>query len=113
MRQPFHKSVLARHGHGGLGLRLGGLPLAAKLMQPGPPVQSADEGVRMRQLLGQPQCLLLLVQGLVRIAPHTEGPCRITLAARPWVVPTIVQTRVVKLGGVVRDGLCKPRLGRD
>src|SRR5262249_43407721 len=111
LRQPLRKTVLTRHGHGRLGLRLRGWPLAAKLMDPGYPVYGACEGKRMSQLLGQPQCLLLMAQCLVRIAPHPESPGRIALAAPPRVVPTIAQVGMVLLGGVVRDALGESRLG--
>jgi len=59
--QHLYKPVLARHRHGSLGLRLGGLPLAAQLMEPGCAFQGGGEGKRMCQLLRQPQGLLLLV----------------------------------------------------
>src|SRR5439155_23666739 len=101
----------ARHGHSGLGLRLRGRPLAAKLMDAGHPGHRACEGKWMSQLLGQPQCLLLLTQGLVRIAPRPQSPGRIALAAPPRVVPTIAQVSMVLLRVIVRDALGESRLG--
>jgi hypothetical protein len=65
----------------------------------------------MSQLLGQPQCLLLLTQGLVRIAPRPQSPGRIALAAPPRVVPTIAQVSMVLLRVIVRDALGESRLG--
>src|SRR5262249_13339719 len=110
-RYSCRKALLARNGHGGLGLRLGGLSVAGAPMEPGCPFQSGGAGKQMWQLLRQPQCLLLLVQGLLRIASDTEGPCRITPAAPSRVVSAIAQARTVLLRSVVCDTLCEQHLG--
>ena len=63
------------------------LPLPAELMEPGSKVQGISQTKGVRQLLGQGECLLASLQGLVRIAKIPQGPGHIDKQITPGSCP--------------------------
>src|SRR5882762_9648511 len=71
-RQKKREPLLPCEGYGCLCPRLGRLPLPPELMDPGGKGEGIRQAERMREILGQGQCLLAPPEGLVRIPKQPE-----------------------------------------
>src|SRR5215475_3588326 len=85
-RPPDGKSLCCGEAHGGFGTLLGGMPLAAYLMEHGSKAQDKIQAKGMCTLLRQGYRLLAPCQPLRRIAQEPQRPGSIDVANHPRVL---------------------------